>query len=39
LTEADQTEWMVVPRRRVETAPSRPARSQPRQRQPEIEMS
>ena len=39
LTEADQTEWMVVPRRRVETAPSRPPRSQPRQRQPEIEMS
>ena len=39
LTEADQTEWMVVPRRRIETAPSRPARSQPRQRQPEIEIS
>ena len=39
LTEADQTEWMVVPRRRVETAPSRPARSQPRQRQPEIEIA
>lgn len=39
LTEADQTEWMVVPRRRAETAPSRPPRSQPRQRQPEIEMS
>jgi cold shock CspA family protein len=39
LTEADQTEWMVVPRRRVETAPSRPPRSQHRQRQPEIEMS
>jgi cold shock CspA family protein len=39
LTEADQTEWMVVPRRRTETTASRPPRSQPRQRQPEIEMS
>jgi cold shock CspA family protein len=39
LTEADQTEWMVVPRRRTETTQSRPPRSQPRQRQPEIEIA
>ena len=39
LTEADQSEWMVVPRRRTDTTASRPPRSQPRQRQPEIEMS
>ena len=38
LAEADQTEWMVVPRRRTETVATRP-KSQPRQRQPEIEIA
>ena len=38
LDKADQTEWMVVPRRRVETAPSK-QKNQPRQRQPEIEIA
>jgi cold shock CspA family protein len=38
LAQADQTEWMVVPRRRTETTPSRP-KNQPRQRKPEIEIA
>lgn len=38
LDKADQTEWMVVPRRRLETAPSK-QKNQPRQRQPEIEIA
>jgi cold shock CspA family protein len=38
LAEADQTEWMVVPRRRTETVATRP-KSHPRQRQPEIEIA
>ena len=38
LDKADQTEWMVVPRRRAETAPSK-QKNQPRQRQPEIEIA
>jgi cold shock CspA family protein len=37
LDKADQSDWMVVPRRRAETAPSRNDK-QPRQRQPEIEL-
>jgi cold shock CspA family protein len=36
LAEADQTEWMVVPRRRTETVTTRP---KPKQRQPEIEIA
>jgi cold shock CspA family protein len=36
LAEADQTEWMVVPRRRTDTMP---AKRNPRQRQPEIEIA
>ena len=44
LDKADQTEWMIVPRRRVETAPSasrpqKPRTEKPRQRQPEIEIA
>lgn len=38
LDKADQSEWMVVPRRRAETAPSK-QKNQPRQRQPEIEIA
>ena len=38
LDKADQTEWMIVPRRRAETAPSK-QKNQPRQRQPEIEIA
>jgi cold shock CspA family protein len=36
LAEADQTEWMVVPRRRTETVTTR---TKPKQRQPEIEIA
>lgn len=36
LAEEDQTEWMVVPRRRTETVTTRP---KPKQRQPEIEIA
>ena len=38
LEKADQTDWMVVPRRRADTMPSK-KKSQPRQRQPEIEIA
>lgn len=38
LAQSDQTEWMVVPRRRTETTTSRP-KNQPRQRKPEIEIA
>jgi cold shock CspA family protein len=37
LTQEDQSDWMVVPRRRADTAVSK-QRNQPRQRQPEIEI-
>jgi cold shock CspA family protein len=37
LAPADQTDWMVVPRRRADTAAPR-ARNQPKQRQPTIEI-
>ena len=37
LTQEDQSDWMVVPRRRADTAGSK-QRNQPRQRQPEIEI-
>ena len=39
LAPEDQTEWMVVPRRRTETVTAKPKNSQPRQRQPEIEIA
>ena len=38
LDKADQTEWMIVPRRRAETVPSK-QKHQPRQRQPGIEIA
>ena len=38
LDKADQTEWMIVPRRRAETVPSK-QKQQPRQRQPVIEIA
>ena len=39
LAPEDQSEWMVVPRRRTETVTAKPKNSQPRQRQPEIEIA
>lgn len=38
LDKADQSEWMIVPRRRAETVPSK-QKQQPRQRQPGIEIA
>jgi cold shock CspA family protein len=38
LTQEDQTEWMVVPRRRTETIATKP-KNPPRQRQPQIEIA
>jgi len=38
LTQEDQTEWMVVPRRRTETIAAKP-KNPPRQRQPQIEIA
>jgi cold shock CspA family protein len=38
LDKSDQAEWMVVPRRRTDTVTARP-RTQPRQRQPQIEIT
>jgi cold shock CspA family protein len=38
LSQADQSDWMVVPRRRTETNTA-PFKQKPRQRQPEIEIS
>ncbi len=38
LDKADQTEWMVVPRRRTDTIPAK-QKNQPRQRQPTIEIA
>jgi cold shock CspA family protein len=40
LDKADQTEWMIVPRRRAETVPPQSRqKNQPRQRQPAIEIA